>query len=249
MLVLKMKKRIFGLVIFCVLIACQSVHASAPVTVLQKSPNQLCDKASLQRGAKLYVNYCQSCHAMQYVRFQTMAKDIGLVDEEGKVLEELVKTNLNFISDSIHDSMTNGMTPKDGQKWFGVPPPDLTLETRVRGTDWVYTYLKSFYVDPTKPWGVNNTVFPSVAMPHVLLNLQGEQFLDSKTNQLTLVNPDKLLIQEYDQIVTDLVNFLDYSAEPIKLKRQKIGIGVMIFLVIFLVFAYLLKREYWKDVH
>jgi ubiquinol-cytochrome c reductase cytochrome c1 subunit len=225
-----------------------SVHATTQV-VLQKSPNQVCDQASLQRGAKLYANYCQSCHTMRYVRFKTMAKDIGIVNEEGNVLEEVVKTNLNFISDSVYDSMMNGMVPKDGQKWFGIAPPDLTLETRVRGTDWVYTYLKSFYVDPARPWGVNNTVFPNVAMPHVLLELQGEQILDHKTNQLTLSKPGKLSALEYNQLITDLVNFLDYSAEPIKLKREKMGIGVMIFLVIFLVFAYLLKREYWKDVH
>jgi ubiquinol-cytochrome c reductase cytochrome c1 subunit len=241
-----MIKRIFGLILVCTM--SYSVHATTQVA-LQKSPNQVCDQASLQRGAKLYANYCQSCHAMRYVRFQTMAKDIGIVNEEGKVLEEVVKTNLNFISDSVHDSMTNGMLPKDGEKWFGITPPDLTLETRVRGTDWVYTYLKSFYVDPARPWGVNNTLFPNVAMPHVLLELQGEQVLDPKTHQLTLSKPGKLSALEYDQLVTDLVNFLDYSAEPIKLKREKMGIGVMIFLVIFLVFAYLLKREYWKDVH
>lgn len=248
MLVLKMMKRIFGLFIVCLVFTCQLGFANTQVA-LQKSPNQVCDQASLQRGAKLFVNYCQSCHTMRYVRYKTMAKDIGMVDEKGEVLEDVVKTNLNFISESIHDSMTNGMLPKDGQQWFGVAPPDLTLGTRVRGTDWVYTYLKSFYVDPSRPWGVNNTVFPSVAMPHVLLELQGEQHLDPKTHQLTLVKPGTLSAQEYDQTVTDLVNFLDYSAEPIKLKRQKIGIGVMIFLVIFLVFAYLLKREYWKDVH
>lgn len=248
MLVLKMMKRIFGFFIVCLVFTCQLANANTQVE-LQKSPNQVCDQASLQRGAKLYVNYCQSCHAMRYVRYNTMAKDLGIVNEKGEVLEDVLKTNLNFISESIHDSMNNGMLPHDGQKWFGVPPPDLTLETRVRGTDWVYTYLKSFYVDPSRPWGVNNTVFPSVAMPHVLLELQGEQLLDHKTHQLTLVKPGTLSVQEYDQTVTDLVNFLDYSAEPIKLKRQKIGIGVMIFLVIFLVFAYLLKREYWKDVH
>ncbi len=241
-----MIKRIFWLILVCTI--SYQAHAATQV-VLQKSPNQVCDQASLQRGAKLYVNLCQSCHTMRYVRFNTMAKDIGIVNEEGKVLEEVVKTNLNFISDSVHDSMINGMLPKDGQKWFGIAPPDLTLETRVRGTDWVYTYLKSFYVDTARPWGVNNTVFPNVAMPHVLLELQGEQVLDRKTNQLTLSKPGKLSDSEYDQLVTDLVNFLDYSAEPIKLKRKKMGIGVMIFLVIFLVFAYLLKREYWKDVH
>ncbi len=245
-----MNKRILGSLFAAIMILMAHVaKANTTPVVLQKSPNQLCDQASLQRGAKLYVNYCQSCHAMRYVRFKTMAKDLGIVDEKGEVLEEQVKTHLNFISDSIYDSMINSMVPKEAEKWFGIAPPDLTLETRVRGTDWVYTYLKSFYIDPTRPWGVNNTVFPSVAMPHVLLGLQGEQILDPKTHQLTLIKPGSLSTQEYDQVVTDLVNFLDYSAEPIKLKRQKMGIGVMIFLVVFLVFAYLLKREYWKDVH
>ena len=233
MLVLKMMKRIFGLLLMYSAIVSYNTYATTAVH-LQKSPNQLCDQASLQRGAKLYVNYCQSCHTMRYIRYNTMAKDIGIVGDDGKVLEDVVKTNLNFISESVHDTVMNGMSPKEGAKWFGVSPPDLTLETRVRGADWVYSYLKSFYVDSTRQWGVNNTVFPSVAMPHVLLELQGEQVLDPKTHQLVLSTPGKLSVKEYDQVVTDLVNFLDYSAEPIKLKREKIGIGVMIFLVIFL---------------
>lgn len=244
-----MKKWIFGLLFACIMMTGHFAYATATHIELQKSPNQVCDQASLQRGAKLYVNYCQSCHTMRYLRFKTVAQDIGIVDENGKVLEEIVKTNLNFVSDSVQDSMVNGLSPKEGEKWFGIAPPDLTLETRVRGANWVYTYLKSFYVDPNRPWGVNNALFPNVAMPHVLLELQGEQVLDPKTNKLTLVKAGKLSPKEYDQAVTDLVNFLDYSSEPIKLKRQKIGIGVMMFLVIFLVFAYLLKREYWKDVH
>lgn len=222
---------------------------------LAKSPNQLCDKASLQRGAKLYMNYCAGCHSLQYVRFKNMAKDIGIVDKDGTVLEELVNKNLNFVSENINDTIVTALPKKEAEQWFGVAPPDLSLVARSRGKDWIYTYLRSFYVDPKRPWGMNNAVFPDVGMPHVLQGLQGTQvpvFTETThkaIDHFTLQSPGSLTVAEYDKAVADLVNFLEYVGEPHKLERKRLGVWVLLFLVIFTLFAYLLKREYWKDIH
>lgn len=232
---------------------------------LEKVHNDLCDKASLQRGAKLYMNYCQGCHSLEHVRFKSMAGDIGIIDEEGNVLELITQKNLNFISDKVTAPIKSALRKESGEEWFGVVPPDLTLVTRVRGKNWVYSYLKSFYQDETRPWGVNNLVFPDVGMPHVLHELQGTQiphftkvryeddsgaFHEQKVVQkLELAQPGSTSETEYDQVITDLVNFLDYVGEPHKLERKRMGVWVILFLIIFTLFAYLLKREYWKDVH
>lgn len=232
---------------------------------LAKANTQLCDKGSLQRGAKLYINYCSGCHSLQYVRFKDMARDIGIVDRDGKVLDALVQSNLNFISDNIYDPIQIAATPKEGEKWFGVAPPDLTLVTRWRGKDWLFTYLKSFYSDSTKTWGVNNALFPDVAMPNILQSLQGDQEPVYKTITLTdddgdiyekqvidhlrLKTQGSLTPEEFDATIRDLVNFLDYVGEPHKLERRKLGVWVLLFCVVFTLFAYLLKREFWKDVH
>jgi ubiquinol-cytochrome c reductase cytochrome c1 subunit len=232
---------------------------------LEKVKNNLCDKASLQRGASLYVNYCAGCHSLQYVRYKEMAKDIGIVDKKGNVLEKLVNDNLNFTSDKATDPMLVATPKTDAMQWFGVAPPDLSLVARSRGTDWLYTYLKSFYNDPKRPWGVNNVVFPDVGMPHIFLALQGTQepvyvkqmlkdeegkpYEKQVISHLELTKPGVLSKEEYDKVVTDLVNFLDYVGEPHKLERKRLGVWVLLFLVVFTLFAYLLKREYWKDVH
>lgn len=232
---------------------------------LDKVNNNLCDKASLQRGARLYVNYCGGCHSLKYTRFETIAKDIGMVDKHGKVLEKLVEKNLNFVSDKITDSYEIAMPKQEAVKWFGIAPPDLTLVTRSRGKDWLYTYLRTFYADPKRTWGVNNLVFPDVGMPHMLQGLQGTQVPTYKTvtlmddtgqpyqkeviDHLVLKTPGSMTVEQYDQAVTDLVNFLEYVGEPHKLERQRLGVWVLLFLVLFTLFAYLLKREYWKDVH
>lgn len=239
-------------------------HASEGIH-LDKVSNNLCDKASLQRGASLYMNYCAGCHSLQFIRYKDMAKDIGIVDKSGKVLEKLVNDNLNFTSDKATDPVLVSLPKKDAENWFGVAPPDLSLVTRSRGKDWIYTYLRSFYEDPKRPWGVNNTVFPDVGMPHILLGLQGTQVPvykavtlvddDGKSFEkqmivgLNLKKPGSLTKEEYDQAITDLVNFLEYVGEPHKLERQRLGVWVLLFLVVFTLFAYLLKREYWKDVH
>jgi ubiquinol-cytochrome c reductase cytochrome c1 subunit len=242
-------------------------HASSGAQGIhvEKVKNDLCDKASLQRGAQLYVNYCLGCHSLQFVRFKEMAKDIGIVDKKGNVLEKLVNSNLNFITDKATDPMQIAAPKKDAAQWFGVAPPDLSLVARSRGPQWLYGYLTTFYEDPKRPWGVNNVVFPDVGMPHILVNLQGTQVPVYKTvtlmddegkpyekqviERLELKTPGEMTEKEYDKAVTDLVNFLDYVGEPHKLERERLGVWVLLFLVVFTLFAYLLKREYWKDVH
>lgn len=232
---------------------------------LKKVHNDLNDKASLQRGAGIYMNYCAGCHSLIQTRYRQVAQDIGIVDREGEVLEKLVQTHLNFTSDKVTDPIKVAMPAEQAEGWFGVVPPDLSLVTRSRGKHWLYSYLHGFYLDESRPWGVNNVYFPNVGMPHVLAPLQGVQTAVHKTNVLpkqgdltpekevinavVLNQPGELSPEEYDQVVTDLVNFLDYVGEPHQLLRKKIGVWVILFLVIFTSFAYLLKREYWKDVH
>ncbi len=215
------------------------------------------NKASLQRGAKTYMNYCYGCHATGFQRYERVADDLGIP-------HDLMKEHLMPAGGKIGDLMANGMDPKESANWFGAAPPDLTLVARVRGTDWLYTYLRTFYLDAKRPWGVNNKVFPDVAMPHVLLDLQGAQVdtcngglpqRDKLTGEkLCGLEPDtsikgSMTPAEYDQAMYDLVNFLSYSGEPMQLERQRLGYYVLMFLAIFFVVAYLLKREYWKDVH
>ncbi len=216
------------------------------------------DQASLQRGAKFYMNYCAGCHETQFQRYERVADDLGIP-------HDLMMDNLVFTDAKIGNLMKNGMVESEAKQWFGAAPPDLTMVARVRGTDWLYTYLRTFYLDPKRPWGVNNKVFPDVAMPHVLLELQGglidtcagdtEGQIDTLTGEkLCGLVPDpeykgSMSTEEYDQAMYDLVNFLDYSGEPMQLDRQRIGVYVLLFLAFFFVVAYLLKREYWKDVH
>ncbi|WP_218996876.1 cytochrome c1 [Shewanella algae] len=200
---------------------------------------QLQDKESLRRGAELFQNYCAGCHSTQYQRYQRVAEDLDIpVDEMRKLIHTDAK---------IGELMENSIETKDAAKWFGAAPPDLTLVARVRGDDWVYSYLKGFYKDPSRPFGVNNTVFPSVGMPHVLEGLQGMP-VKQEDGSIT-VSGGSLSAEEYDQVVRDLTGFLVYSAEPVKLERENLGKWVLGFLFIFFVIAYLLKKEYWKDVH
>jgi ubiquinol-cytochrome c reductase cytochrome c1 subunit len=208
------------------------------------------DRASLQRGARIFVNYCLSCHSAAYMRYNRMGHDLGISDE-------LIKENLLFAADKIGDLMKAVMPPGDAKDWFGVAPPDLSLITRSRSPKWVYTYMRSFYRDDKSPSGWNNTVFPNVAMPHVLYEWQGDQramFKMSKSeakkfDRFDLERPGSMSTKEYDDAMRDLTNFLVYLGEPAKLVRYKIGVFVLLFLVVFLVFAYLLKKEYWKDIH
>ena len=210
----------------------------------------LSDTASLQRGARIFVNYCLSCHSASYMRYNRMGHDLGISDE-------LVKENLLFAADKVGDLMRAVMPKDDAKLWFGVAPPDLSLIARSRKPAWVYTYLRSFYRDPESHSGWNNIVFPHVAMPHVLYEWQGDQRAIFKKDAhgveifegFELERPGSMSAKEYDGAMRDLTNFLVYLGEPAKLVRYQIGLYVLIFLAVFLVFAYLLKKEYWKDVH
>ena len=209
------------------------------------------NRAALQRGAKYFVNYCLSCHSSRYARYRWVGQDLGLP-------EDVVKDNLILTDGKIGDLMTVAMPHDKAIEWFGAPPPDLTLVARARGTDWLYTYLKSFYLDPGRPMGVNNAVFQHVAMPHVLWELQGWQKpvykdtpgADDKhlIERLEVVEPGLLSAAEYDRVVRDLVTFMVYLAEPAALERERFGIWVVLFLLALLAVVYFLKREYWKDV-
>lgn len=208
------------------------------------------DTASLQRGAGLFVNYCLSCHSAAYMRYNRMSEDL-------QIPKEVVEDNMMFAADRIGGLMKTSMPEEDAKKWFGKAPPDLSLVARSRGPEWLYTYLRGFYLDDTSPSGWNNTLFPKVAMPHVMYSLQGARDAIFKKDEhgvevfdhYEMVKPGTLNEDEFDSAIRDLTNFMVYLAEPARLVRYKLGVYVLIFLAIFFVFAYLLKKEYWKDVH
>jgi ubiquinol-cytochrome c reductase cytochrome c1 subunit len=225
-------------------------HKSCGTVECDKVDIDLSDKASLQRGARIFVNYCLSCHSAGYMRYNRMGRDLGISDE-------LVKGNLLFAADKVGDLMKAVMPREDARDWFGVAPPDLSLIARSRKPAWVYTYMRSFYRDNKSPSGWNNVVFSNVAMPHVLYEWQGDQRAVFKKDEngtevferLELERVGTMDQKEYNRAMRDLTNFLTYLGEPAKLVRYEIGIYVLIFLAVFLVFAYLLKKEYWKDIH
>jgi len=220
---------------------------------LLQSGTDIKNTGSLQRGARNFMNYCSGCHSLKYLRYNRMAADLKIPDTE-------LSANLMFTSDKPFDTINSAM-PKDSEEWFGKQPPDLSLMARERGVDYIYSFLKGFYVDKTHPWGVNNLYLPGAAMPHVLAERQGLQKPvfknepdDRGSARMVLVGvesmtPGALKPEEYDQFVRDIANFLDYAGEPVKEKRQSMGVFVTLFLLVFFVFAYLLKKEYWKDVH
>lgn len=230
-----------------------SVLAAGSNTPLDKAEYDLTDKASLQNGAKLFMNYCLGCHQTQYQRYQRTFSDLDIPVELGM-------ENLQFTGEKPGEHIKNAMPAESGAKWFGAPPPDLTLVARVRGADWIYTYLRTFYTDDSRPFGVNNLVFPEVGMPHVLQELQG---IPSKTSEPMMVDGEmvdryvgikadgsgELSAAEYDTAVLDLVNYLVYLGEPSRLESESIGRWVMVFLLVLLVLVYLLKKDYWRDVH
>ena len=221
------------------------------------------DPVSLQHGAQIYVNYCLGCHGASYMRYNRL-QDIGLTDKQ-------ILDNLVFTGGKVGDLMTTAMPQKNAKEWFGAAPPDLTVIARSRsstagsGGDWLYTYLRGFYRDSTRPTGWNNVAFPNVGMPHVLYALQGEQalktvveriprgskgeFEERNVQRLVVEKPGTMSPAEYDRFVADLVNFLVYMSEPVKHQRQQIGLFVLMFLGVLLVLAYALKKEFWKDVH
>jgi ubiquinol-cytochrome c reductase cytochrome c1 subunit len=209
---------------------------------------------SVQRGAQAFMSYCSGCHSMKYLRYSRVGQDLNIP-------EDLLKANLMFTSDKTGDHILSSLKKEDGAKWFGQAPPDLTLETRARGEDWVYSYLRSFYVDPARPLGVNNLVLPGASMPHVLWEQQGWQAKaehkegeaadggHGKASPFQLVQAGTLDEDGYAKYVGDIVNFMAYAAEPGRSARVALGWKALAYLLILLGFAYLLKLEYWKDVH
>ena len=232
-----MKKFILALLAIVPMLA----TAAGPSLDLDKAGNDLSDKESLKRGFESYLNYCLGCHQLQYQRYNRTFKDLGIDEAEG--VEKWMPTG-----EKSGDHILNTMPAKDAAAWFGSTPPDLTLEARFRSPDYIYTYLRSFYVDENRPFGVNNKVFPDVGMPHVLQGLQGVRTVDEH-GKLGAAQGGSMTEEEYDTFVRDLTNFLEYTAEPNKLERKNLGYWVIGFLFIFLIFAYLLKKEYWRDVH
>jgi ubiquinol-cytochrome c reductase cytochrome c1 subunit len=213
---------------------------------LDKAPDRSGDLPALQNGAKVFVNYCLNCHSASYYRYNRLT-DIGLTEQQ-------IKDNLMFTADKVGEPMTIALRRADAKAWFGVAPPDLTLIARARtsaagsGADWLYTYLRSYHRDDSRPTGWNNPVFPNVGMPHVLWELQGEQVMDAD-HKLVLAKPGLMTPADYDAMVADLVGFLTYVGEPMANFRKALGVVVLIFLFILFIVSYALKREYWKDIH
>ncbi|GIU45233.1 cytochrome c1 [Shewanella algidipiscicola] len=233
-----MKKLLIALV---TLVPSLAFAAGGANVHLESANIDLNDTESLQRGLDKFQHYCAGCHSTQYQRYNRVAEDLDIS------LDDMRDKYMVVEGAKVGDLMENSIPEVDAAKWFGAAPPDLTLVARVRGEDWLYTYLKSFYHDESRPFGVNNTVFPSVAMPHVLQDLQG---LSVKQEDGSFVTTGgKLTAEEYDQVVRDITGFLVYSGDPVKLERESLGWWVMGFLFIFFIVAYLLKKEYWKDVH
>jgi ubiquinol-cytochrome c reductase cytochrome c1 subunit len=230
-----------------------TAFASGAAIHLDHAPVNPHDQESLQRGARVFVNYCLNCHAASYMRYNRM-QDIGLTEAQ-------IKDNLLYAAEKPGETMRVAMQTGDAKTWFGAPPPDLSVITRSRGADWVYTYLRSFHRDDSRPTGWNNTVFDKVGMPHVLHELQGQMAPVYRTeknaeghehqvmDRLELIAPGKITLAEYDALVADLVNYLSWMGEPAKAQRMNIGLAVLLFLGVFYVVAFYLKKEFWKDVH
>lgn len=263
-----MTGRHFALLLIFSLLGSPVLASGGSEVSLEKFAGDPNDLPSLQRGASLFMNYCFGCHSLQYQRYKRTADDLGIP-------KDLFSEHLITTGARIGDHIKNSMDPNVAKNWFGIAPPDLTMVTRVRTVDWVYTYLKSFYEDPNRPLGVNNIVFPNVGMPHALVALQGiprqtckevpvitenggearhplipgKKVTQTKCDFLEATPiPGSLSAVNYDLAVTDLVNFLDYVAEPARKDRYKIGIFVLLFLAVLFVFTYLLNREYWQNI-
>jgi ubiquinol-cytochrome c reductase cytochrome c1 subunit len=242
------------------IIAC-ALLVMAPVIVsaagggghVERANIDISNEASLQRGAKYFVNYCLGCHSAKYVRYNRLAMDLGLTEDQ-------LVDNLMFTGERPFDTMDNAIPGVDSANWFGRTPPDLSLTARARGADWVYSFLRSFYLDPSKPTGTNNLVLPGASMPHVLWDLQGVQEAVFRTetgpdgnphevfDRFEIVQPGRLSPEEFDGVASDLAAFLTYISEPVQLERKSLGIKVILFLVVLFLFAFLFKKELWKDV-
>lgn len=242
-------KKLLALLVFVPALAWA---AGGGKVALERAPVNPHDKASLQRGAQIFVNHCLNCHAAGAMRYGRLS-DLGLTEQQ-------IRENLLFTADKVGESMTTALDPKIAKSAFGIVPPDLSLVGRSRTADWLYTYMRSFYRDPSTKSGWNNLLFPNVAMPHVLWEYQGDQSLHVtermdqntgdmvRTQRLVLERRGALAPVDYDQYVADLVNYLTYMSEPTQTARKQWGILVLFLLAGFVVVALLLKNEYWKDV-
>lgn len=246
--------------LIAVLAMVPAVVLASETVALDQAPSRTKDLAALQNGAKLFVNYCLNCHAASAMRYNRL-RDIGLTEEQ-------IKNNLLFASDKVGDLMKVSMQPADAKAWFGAVPPDLSVIARAKaseagsGADYLYTYLRTFYKDDTRPTGWNNLVFPSVGMPHVLWELQGirsAKFVEEKDPHdpskmvhkfvgFEQVKPGKLSPLEYDNATADLVAYLEWMAEPAQNTRKRLGVVVLLFLGVFLVLSWRLNASYWKDI-
>ena len=252
-------KKLITLFMVAVMVMPVAANAAGGGAKLLDAPIDMSDKESLRRGAKAFADYCYSCHAASFMRFNRIAKDLEMSEDE--VREMMIHTRgKKGDPTKIGELMRVSMTDDYAKEIFGTKVPDLSLTARARGADWVYTYLRSFYADPYRPTGFNNTVFPDVGMPHVLWSLQGIQepvyetvkHGDHEVEQMTgfrMAQEGTLSSTEYDVFLGDLTAFMVYLAEPAQLQRSSLGWKVLLFLVVFFVFAYALKKEYWKDVH
>lgn len=207
------------------------------------------DKAKLQRGAAMFMNYCSGCHSLRYLRYNRMAMDLGLTTFDGRLDEDLLVNNLIFTSAKVGDPIRVSMPEVNARQWFGKVPPDLSLSARERGANWIYTYLKSFYADKKRPFGSNNLLLPDSAMPNILGPLAGEVIAIPQRNtdrlDLVLVEQGEMGQNQFDSAVEDLVTFLVYVGEPAQLYRYPLGVAVLLFLTVLLIFAYRLKKAYW----
>jgi len=223
--------------------------AAGPTVPLDKANIDLSDTESLQRGAKLFADYCVNCHSANFMRFNRVGQDLGISEADIK--------SMMYTTDKVGDPMNAAMDPRAAKQWFGTLPPDLTVIERFRGEDWLYTYFRSFYQDDSRPFGMNNTVFKDVGMPHVMADLQGvaQPVYGTKPGQegqvvvgIAEAKGGALSAEEYDMAVRDLVGFMVYMGEPAKLVRYDLGVKVIIFLIILSILLYLVKKEYWRDV-
>ena len=251
-----MKKLLLSLILVAGLVS--GAQANTGALALDKAPNNINDMASLQNGAKLFVNYCLNCHSAAYMRYNRL-KDIGLTESQ-------IKENLLFATDKVGETMKASIDPKQAKDLFGAAPPDLTVIARSRagsggsGADYLYTYLRTFYRDEATVSGWNNLAFPTVAMPHVLWELQGERkpvyedkvehghVVKTFTGKWEQVTPGSMTPLKYDQAMGDLVNYMQWMGEPSQASRVRVGVWVLIFLLVFSVFAWRLNASYWKDV-
>lgn len=237
--------------LLALLLAPLAANVPAQETKLDSANIDIHDAISIQRGARVFANYCLNCHSASYMRYNRLT-DLGLTEQQ-------IKDNLMFASQKVGDLMTVSMRSQDAKSWFGVAPPDLSVIARSRGADWLYSYLRAFYRDESRPTGWNNLVFPNVGMPHVLWELQGMQRLETteiehegqkiERRDLVLDKPGTMTPAEYDRLVRDLVDYLAYMGEPVQTFRVQVGVVVLFFLALLFVLTWAMKREFWKDVH